>query len=166
MSNLTELHTTLWSLPANGGANSLPNTEPHVTTNAAQAISNATVSCTTESDTLSSISQVNPPAELVPGPKERQPITKSTEPHALELSTSQRLWNAAYDSLKRDNDTVELAKSYIKTLTGVLNAGAASNTSVSEEDTLASLEDPIKRQEYMKKFVTKVRRKLLHRRKS
>jgi hypothetical protein len=146
-------------LPVNGGTTSLPSTEPHVTTNAAQAVSNATPSCTTKSDALSSISHVTPPAELVPGPKERQPITKSTEAPALELSTSQRLWNAAYDSLKRDSDTAELAISYIKTLTGVLNE-AASNTSASEEDTLASLEDPTKRQEYMRKFVDEGQKKV------
>ncbi|KAL7917745.1 hypothetical protein ACQKWADRAFT_317118 [Trichoderma austrokoningii] len=143
----------------NEGTTSLPSTEPHVTSNTAQAVSIATLSCTTEPDALSSISHATPTAELVPKPKERQPITTSTEPQALELSTSQRLWNAAYDSLKRDNDTAELAKSYIKTLTGVLNE-AAPNISASGEDTLASLDDPTKRQEYMKKFVDEGQKKV------
>lgn len=146
-------------MPVNEGTTSLPSAEPHATTNTAQAVSIATLSCTTEPDALSSISHATPTAELVPKPKERQPITTSTEPQAIEISTSQRLWNAAYDSLKRDNNTAELAKSYIKTLTEVLNK-AGSNTPATEEDTLASLDDPTKRQEYMKKFVDEGQKKV------
>lgn len=79
--------------------------------------------------------------------------TEFTEQQTPELSISQRLWNAAYDSLEGDKDTAELAKSYAKTLAKILQTERALSVSASEDDILADPKDPIKRQEYMKRLV-------------
>jgi hypothetical protein len=81
-----------------------------------------------------------------PGAKEPQQLPA--------LSTSQRLWNDAYDSLENDNDTAKLVKSYMKTLTTVLKAEKALDDSASGDGNVsAELKDPIKRQMHMKKLV-------------
>lgn len=61
---------------------------------------------------------------------------------------SERLWNAAYDSLETDN--AELVMSYVKTLETVLraNPGVAPDTNISAE-----FHDPTKRQIHMKRLV-------------
>jgi N-terminal domain of NWD NACHT-NTPase len=76
------------------------------------------------------------------------------------LSTSQRLWNEAYDSLKNDNDTSELVKGYVKTLVKCLRAEKARDTSSGADDVSTELEDPTKRQMYMKKLVEEGRAKV------
>jgi hypothetical protein len=45
------------------------------------------------------------------------------------ISTSQRLWNDAYDGLENDNETAKLVKAYVKTLTMALEAENAPETS-------------------------------------
>ena len=82
------------------------------------------------------------PARAGPLAKESQPVTECT------ISTSQRLWNAAYDSLEKDDDTSELVRSYVNILTKVLKAEKASDPSA-PNDVLAELKDPNKRQMYM-----------------
>jgi len=64
----------------------------------------------------------------------------------LTISTSQRLWNAAYDSLKEKEDTALLVRSYVKTLTAVLGTEA-------DVDTVTKLENPTNRQAYMERLV-------------
>ena len=61
---------------------------------------------------------------------------------------SERLWNAAYDSLETEN--AELVMLYVKTLETVLGAkpGVAPNTNISAE-----LHNPTKRQVYMRRLV-------------
>lgn len=67
------------------------------------------------------------------------------------LSPSQRLWNAAYNRLKEDD--AKLVESYIQTLAHVLKT-EASEESISDADNVAAeLEDPSKRQMYIKKLV-------------
>lgn len=68
---------------------------------------------------------------------------------------SERLWNAAYDSLETDN--AELVVSYLKTLEAVLgaNPGIAPDTDISAE-----FHDPTKRQMHMRRLVEKGRAKL------
>lgn len=80
----------------------------------------------------------------------RTPDIESTEPQRTALSKSQRLWNAAYDSLEEDEDTAELVASYVETLTTVLGARP---DIVSGADASANLKDPIMRQIFMKKLV-------------
>lgn len=70
---------------------------------------------------------------------------------------SQRLWNAAYDNLKKGDDTAELVGSYVKTLTKVLEA---EHEIPSGTDVTAELEDPAKRQMFMRKRVEKGRAKV------
>jgi uncharacterized phage infection (PIP) family protein YhgE len=80
---------------------------------------------------------------------------------AQELSTSQRLWNAAYNNLEKDDSTAKLVNSYVKTLTTILKAKRASDTSASEAaDVSAELKDPVKRQTYMKDLVEEGRKKI------
>ena len=68
---------------------------------------------------------------------------------------SERLWNAAYDSLETDN--AELVMSYMKTLETVLgaNPGVAPNTNISAE-----LYNPTKRQMHIRKLVEEGRAKI------
>jgi hypothetical protein len=71
---------------------------------------------------------------------------------------SERLWNAAYDSLKTDN--AELIRSYVKTLETVLGAkpGVAPDLNISAE-----LHDPTKRQMHMRRLVEEGRAEILER---
>jgi hypothetical protein len=68
---------------------------------------------------------------------------------------SERLWNAAYDSLETDN--AELVMSYLKTLETVLgaNPGVTPDTNISAE-----FHDPTKRQMYMRRLVEEGRSKI------
>ena len=89
-----------------------------------------------------------------PRAKEPQQLTESTVQQTPVLSTSQRLWNDAYDSLENGNDTAELVKSYMKTLATVLKAEKAPDTSASRaSDVSAAPKDPTERQMHMKKLV-------------
>jgi hypothetical protein len=54
----------------------------------------------------------NCPAEADHGREERQSVTKPTAQQNTELSTSQRLWNAAYNNLENNNDTAKLVNTY------------------------------------------------------
>lgn len=65
------------------------------------------------------------------------------------LSPSQRLWNAAYEDIRKDEDTQKLEKAYISVLTSVL--GDDSNTSTNN----LAFQDPSKRQQYMKTLAEK-----------
>jgi hypothetical protein len=56
---------------------------------------------------------------IEPRAEELQPATDPTQQQSPALSTSQRLWNTAYDRLEEDKDTAELVKSYVETLTKV-----------------------------------------------
>jgi hypothetical protein len=92
-----------------------------------------------------------PPDEHRPeGP---QPATESKEQQAPALSTSQRLWNAAYDRLEKENDTAELVKSYMKTLATARKTEASENSTSDADNVTAELKDPSKRQMHMKKLV-------------
>ncbi|KAH0555896.1 hypothetical protein GP486_006161, partial [Trichoglossum hirsutum] len=84
-------------------------------------------------------------------PLSAPPIEPQTEGRQTStLSTSQRLWNAAYDSLENDKDTAELVRSYMKTLEQVLGAEASERSAA---DVSAELKDPTKRQMHMKRLV-------------
>ncbi|TRX94301.1 hypothetical protein FHL15_004768 [Xylaria flabelliformis] len=66
-------------------------------------------------------------------------------------STSQRLWNTAYDDLEKNEETADFVKSYINILNKALST-QASNTSTPENN-FAKLETPADRQEHMRKLV-------------
>jgi predicted HAD superfamily Cof-like phosphohydrolase len=90
---------------------------------------------------------------IEPRAEESQAATEPTQQQSPALSTSQRLWNAAFDRLEEDKDTAELVRSYIKTLATVLKT-EASEKSISDADNVAAeLKDPSKRQMNMKKLV-------------
>ncbi|KAH6622752.1 hypothetical protein F5144DRAFT_517211, partial [Chaetomium tenue] len=91
------------------------------------------------------------PAESAPNPSP----TESTEQPTPVLSVSERLWNAAYDSLETDN--AELVVSYLKTLETVLgaNPGITPDTDISAE-----FHDPTKRQMHMRRLVEEGRAKI------
>ncbi|KAG7291242.1 hypothetical protein NEMBOFW57_001254 [Staphylotrichum longicolle] len=84
------------------------------------------------------------PAESAPKP----PPTESSEQPTPVLSVSEKLWNAAYDSLETDN--AELVMSYMKTLETVLAANpvVTPNTNISAE-----LYNPTKRQMHMRRLI-------------
>ena len=84
-------------------------------------------------------------------------MTESADQQPPGLSTSQRFWNAAYDNLKKDDDTAELVRSYVKTLTKVLEAEPEI---ASDVDVTIELEDPTKRQTFMRKRVEEGRAKV------
>lgn len=89
---------------------------------------------------------------------EGTPVTGSTDQQPPGLSTSQRLWNAAYDNLKKGDDTAELVRSYVKTLTKVLED---ESEIASDADVTIELEDPTKRQLHMKELVEKGQAKVV-----
>lgn len=105
-------------------------------------------------------------AEADPGHEECQSVTKPTkqqdqEWQTPELSTSQRLWNTAYNNLEKNDNTAKLVNSYVDILTTGLESIRASNTSASEvNDISAELKDPIKRQTYMRNLVEDGQKKI------
>jgi hypothetical protein len=93
-------------------------------------------------------------ARTDPGVNEPQLATELAVQQIHDISTSQRLWNDAFESLDSDNNTSGLVKAYVKTLTIVLKAEKASDIAVSgTSDVSTELKDPTKRQMYMKKLV-------------
>ncbi|KAF7171564.1 hypothetical protein CNMCM5623_003939 [Aspergillus felis] len=102
-----------------------------------------------------SASAVVDPARAHLGPEEH--LTKQS----AELSMSQKIWNAAYDSLEEDKDTADLVKTYLKTLTAVLKAKKAFGVSATDDDELAAqVQSPTTRQEYLKKLVNDGQKKI------
>jgi hypothetical protein len=102
-----------------------------------------------------SASLIADPAQAHPGLEEH--LTK----RSAELSISQRIWNAAYDSLEEDKDTADLVKSYMKTLSAVLKAEKSSGDSAPKDDELAAeVQSPTTRQEYLKKLVSDGQKKI------
>ncbi|KND89309.1 Vegetative incompatibility protein HET-E-1, partial [Tolypocladium ophioglossoides CBS 100239] len=98
-----------------------------------------------------------PPPDLAIEPRaEASPATQLPQRQTHSISTSQRLWNAAYDRLKDDKDTAELVTAYVKTLMKVL--GASLETTFGA-DVMTELEDPVRRQLVMKKLVEEGRSK-------
>jgi hypothetical protein len=75
-----------------------------------------------------------------------EPAADPTEQQTPSLSTSQRLWNTAYDNLESGGDSAELVRAYIEILRTVLATEA-------DADANASTEDPTERQIYMRKLV-------------
>lgn len=99
-------------------------------------------------------------AQPVETQAEDPPATETTE-RSPALSSSQELWNAAYDSLAKggdnaedkdarmDTDTAKLVKCYVKTLATILSAEA----SLDADSVAAESEDKSKRQTHMRRLV-------------
>jgi hypothetical protein len=86
------------------------------------------------------------PTGADPQAKEPLPATEFAVQQTQAISTSQRIWNAAYDSLENDNETGELVKAYVKTLKMVFKAEKTPDTPATEASGVsAELKDPIKR---------------------
>ncbi|KAI3337073.1 hypothetical protein HD806DRAFT_26405 [Xylariaceae sp. AK1471] len=88
------------------------------------------------------------------------PVEPQAEPVALKsvghvVSASERLWNAAYDSLEKDD--AELVGSYVKTLEQVLGG---ETHELSAADLSAKLKDPTTRQMHMRELVQKGQEKI------
>jgi hypothetical protein len=97
-----------------------------------------------------------------PRAKEPQPTTELAAQQTQAISTSQRLWNEAYDSLENDNNNAGLVKAYVNTLTMFLKAEKAPDNSASGSiDVSAALKDPTKRQMHMRKLVEDSQTKIL-----
>ncbi len=79
--------------------------------------------------------------------------SKSVEhgPQEPTFATSQRLWNAAYDSLEVDEK--ELVGSYVKTLETVLCFEASKDPASDIAKVVAELKDPSQRQIHMQRLV-------------
>ncbi|KIW16736.1 hypothetical protein PV08_03925 [Exophiala spinifera] len=123
--------------------------EPH------QPINASTVQ-ETLNHSSSNPTQADTPPLIVP--EEPQLTTKPTG-QTPGLSASQRLWNAAYDSLEEDDDTAALVTSYVKILTGVLAEGDT-GVSTSGADVSIELHEPTKRQAHMRMLVDAGRNKV------
>jgi hypothetical protein len=97
------------------------------------------------------------PASDTKGP---QPALDARQPPPV-LSTSQRLWNAAYNSLENDEDTAELVKDYMNIMITVLHYRKPADLSaLRTHDVPTELKDPIKRQIFMKDLVEEGRAKI------
>jgi hypothetical protein len=80
--------------------------------------------------------------------------TEAASQQTQNISTSQRLWNDAYDDLQNDTETVKLVKAYVKTLTVVLKAENTPDTSDPRSDNVSfELSDPAKRQIHIKRLL-------------
>jgi hypothetical protein len=114
----------------------------------------------TSKPSSSCAAQTHVPLSVPPSvpPEEPQLATKPAEQPPV-IPTSQRLWNAAYDSLEKDDDTARLVTSYVNVLTKVL-AEKDTNTSTSGADVAAELNDPTKRQAHMRMLVDEGRKKV------
>ncbi|KAI1741442.1 WD40-repeat-containing domain protein [Xylaria scruposa] len=86
-----------------------------------------------------------------PGSEGQQLGINNKDQQGSKHSTSQKLWNAAYDDLEKNEETADLVKSYIKILNNALSA-ETSKTPAPECDSV-ELRDPADRQEYMRKLV-------------
>ncbi|KAK3353868.1 WD40-repeat-containing domain protein [Lasiosphaeria hispida] len=91
-------------------------------------------------------SQAPPPALSVE-PRAEPKSIESTEQPTSAVSTSQRLWDAAYNSLAEDKDTAELVGSYMETLEKVLEDKTC------EPSAVDASRDPSQRQAHMRKLV-------------
>ncbi|KAL7919851.1 WD40-repeat-containing domain protein [Trichoderma austrokoningii] len=76
------------------------------------------------------------------------------EQQHASLRKSQALWNDAYDSLAKSEDTAKLVRLYVKTLTTALE------TRLSDAEISAALDDRTKRQDLMKELVEEGQAKL------
>jgi len=114
----------------------------------------------TSNSSSSRAAQTHVPLSVPPSVprQEPQPATKPAEQPPV-LPKSQRLWNAAYDSLRKDDDTANLVTSYIKALTKVL-AEKDTDISTSGADVAAELNDPTKRHAHMRMLVDEGRKKV------
>ncbi|GAB1319506.1 NACHT domain-containing protein [Madurella fahalii] len=88
--------------------------------------------------------------ELPVEPQNKSTATESTEQPIPAISTSERLWNAAYNDLELDD--AELVGSYVRILEKVL--GGETNEP-STADPRAKLKDPTARQKHMRELVQK-----------
>lgn len=86
--------------------------------------------------------------ELPVKPQNKLTATEFTEQQSPTIPTSERLWNAAYDSLELED--AELVGSYVIILKKVLG-GETGDPSTA--DARAELEDPTTRQKHMRKLV-------------
>ena len=89
----------------------------------------------------------------MPAESRAQPASAESAEKLATISTSQRLWDAAYDALAQNDDTTKLVESYLKTLTKVLEAGSGADVSV-------ELNDPSKRQAHMRRLVEEGQEKI------
>ncbi|RYO78106.1 hypothetical protein DL764_010150 [Monosporascus ibericus] len=120
----------------------------------AQATRPSTGAIATDPHQPAATPQAPPPAPLVEPPP-KPATTEYTEQPTPVVSASQRLWNAAYDSLERDD--AELVRSYVKTLEQVFGV---KTLKLSAADVSAQLKDPTTRQMHMRELVQKGQEKI------
>jgi hypothetical protein len=107
--------------------------------------------------------QVSPSSQPVAATHAKEPRlgTEFAAQQNQVISTSQRLWNDAYDGLENDGETAKLVQAYVNTLKTVLKAENAPDTPDSgANDVSTGLKDPTKRQIYMKKLLENGRAKV------
>ncbi|RYP41354.1 hypothetical protein DL768_010511 [Monosporascus sp. mg162] len=131
-----------------------PYAPPFLSAADAQATRPGTNAKTTNCYQPAAASQTPPPT-LPVEPQPKPAVTESTKHPTFTLSASQRLWNAAYNSLEVED--AKLIGSYIKTLEKVLGGGT---DKPSATDFSAKLKDPTARQMHMKKLVQKGQEKI------
>ncbi|KAK3359855.1 hypothetical protein B0T25DRAFT_111949 [Lasiosphaeria hispida] len=93
--------------------------------------------------------------ELTAEPQNKSTAAEFTEQPTPAISTSERLWNAAYDSLELED--AELVGSYVKILEELLND---ETSELSTADARAKLKDPTARQKHMRGLVEKGQEKI------
>ncbi|KAK4107652.1 hypothetical protein N656DRAFT_802559, partial [Canariomyces notabilis] len=93
--------------------------------------------------------QAPPPALSIEPRAKPKAIESTSEQPTPVLPMSQRLWDAAYNSLAEDKDTAKLVESYMETLNKVLG----DRTVEPAVDVSLTLKDPSQRQAHMRKLV-------------
>jgi hypothetical protein len=104
----------------------------------------------TRSSTDGSANDAQEPTTVSPHEKSSIPPDEHG-PKEPTFGTSQRLWNAAYDSL--ENNEAELVGSYIKVLEAVLSSQASKDPASDVANFAAELKDPSQRQAHIQKLV-------------
>jgi hypothetical protein len=104
----------------------------------------------TRASTDGGASDAQEPATASPPEKSSKPADDHG-PKKSTFSISQRLWNAAYDSLEDEEE--ELVGLYAKTLETVLRFEASGDPGSNVANVAAELKDPSRRQIYMQKLV-------------
>ncbi|RYP37177.1 hypothetical protein DL768_010894 [Monosporascus sp. mg162] len=95
-----------------------------------------------------------PPLALLVKPPHKPAATEYTEQPTTVLSASEKLWNAAYDSLETDN--AKYVESYVEILEKVLGGETCEPT----DDLSAKLKDPSSRQKHIRELVQKGQEKI------
>ncbi|ATZ48865.1 hypothetical protein BCIN_04g00830 [Botrytis cinerea B05.10] len=146
-----DIHSSLPNYPNNSARISPTSIEPVTTSVLSEATNNSSNHAAQTHNPPPVLNIINSTAEADPSQSVTDPAAqRDQEFQNPKLSISQRLWNAAYDNLEKNDNTAKLVNNYVE----ILVANRGSGASASEpDDILAEVKDPNKRQKNMEYLV-------------